>query len=129
MKTPSSSVSKGSDPLSSADVLPAGSPEVSAKSGPVASGPPAPAPSERLPKDMLAEFGAAILDAYTDDWRLYLDDGDIYDTAVAYGLIVQRAEKHPPEEECEACTEFDAPCCEVPPNISRAVAALLREKP
>ena len=77
-------------------------------------------------KDMLAEFGAAILDAYTDDWRLYLDDGDIYDTAVACGLIVQRAEKHRPEEECEACAEFDAPCCEVPPEISRAVTALLK---
>lgn len=75
--------------------------------------------------ERLAEFGAAILDAYTDDWRLYIDDGDVYETAVAYGLIVQRAEKHPPEAECEACAEFDAPCCEVPPNILRAVVAIL----
>jgi hypothetical protein len=72
-------------------------------------------------EEALARFGARCLAEFTEGWDIGdLDGGSVWEHAIATGVIVERKEKHPPGE-CEACAEFDAPCCEVPNEVLRVM--------
>ena len=80
------------------------------------------------PTETLARFGARLLDLYTDTWDYGdLDGSYVNDIALDVGVLVQREEKHP-DGECEACSEFDAPCVEIPDDVLQKMHALTEVK-